>query len=232
MNDFNIFTTPRVIAHRGCGKLAPENSMEGVVKAIGMGVRGIEIDVHCTKDGVPFVHHNTALADGRRIMDIFSCDMPASIATLGSIVRYCNVMRVWVDVDVKFERGSKEPADAARARATRMGYAVASLMVIPPSVSFFMPPHMLSSFNSDVLVGASRATRNSNDLILALIAHQLVTNAWRNVVLPASKNRSELFNIAKWHNVWVWGDIEEQLEAAELFKLGVIGIITDRPDTL
>jgi hypothetical protein len=45
-----------VVAHRGDWRNAPENSLQGVERAILMGVDMVEVDVRLTKDSVPRPH--------------------------------------------------------------------------------------------------------------------------------------------------------------------------------
>ncbi|MGI4851210.1 MAG: glycerophosphodiester phosphodiesterase family protein [Janthinobacterium lividum] len=51
----------KVIGHRGCAGLAPENTLLGFQKAIDLGIDGIELDVHLTKDHHVIVHHDINL---------------------------------------------------------------------------------------------------------------------------------------------------------------------------
>jgi glycerophosphoryl diester phosphodiesterase len=52
---------PPIICHRGHWKEAPENSLPAVRAALELPVEGVEIDVHCTADGVPVVMHDRML---------------------------------------------------------------------------------------------------------------------------------------------------------------------------
>lgn len=58
-----------VLAHRGASAIAPENTLMAIVKAIEMGVDGIEIDVHAVGDEVIVIHdrwlHRTTNGKGR-----------------------------------------------------------------------------------------------------------------------------------------------------------------------
>ena len=47
--------------HRGARGLLPENTLPGFERAIALGVDALEFDVCMTRDGVPAVHHDTAL---------------------------------------------------------------------------------------------------------------------------------------------------------------------------
>jgi len=52
---------PRVIGHRGVKGIAPENSLSGFKKAVELGIDGVEMDVHLTKDGKLVVIHDMDL---------------------------------------------------------------------------------------------------------------------------------------------------------------------------
>ena len=49
------------IAHRGASSYAPENTMAAFDLAIEMGVKHIELDVHCSKDNQLVVIHDDTL---------------------------------------------------------------------------------------------------------------------------------------------------------------------------
>jgi glycerophosphoryl diester phosphodiesterase len=51
-------TAPEVIAHRGASGSAPENTMAAFKKALALGVKVIETDVHLSKDGAIVVMHD------------------------------------------------------------------------------------------------------------------------------------------------------------------------------
>eukprot|EP00727_Mastigamoeba_balamuthi_P002598 m51a1_g12335 putative pumilio-family rna binding protein (1123) ;mRNA; f:491671-495824 len=60
---------PRLIAHRGLSRAAPENSLEGIEVASEAGMYGVEFDVAVTRDGVPVLLHDRTF---RRTTDIDS----------------------------------------------------------------------------------------------------------------------------------------------------------------
>ena len=47
--------------HRGARGLLPENTLPAFERAIELGVDALELDIGVTRDGVPVVHHDTAL---------------------------------------------------------------------------------------------------------------------------------------------------------------------------
>jgi len=65
---------PLIIAHRGHWGDAPENTLAAVLAALEHPLEGVEIDVHCTADGVPVVMHDREVdrtTDGRgRVGDL------------------------------------------------------------------------------------------------------------------------------------------------------------------
>ncbi|MBC5765355.1 glycerophosphodiester phosphodiesterase [Ramlibacter albus] len=52
---------PRWVAHRGAGKLAPENTMAAFRVGAGYGYRMFECDAKLSADGVPFLMHDATL---------------------------------------------------------------------------------------------------------------------------------------------------------------------------
>ena len=52
---------PLIIGHRGVKGIAPENSLSGFKKAVELGIDGVELDVHLTKDGKLVVIHDMDL---------------------------------------------------------------------------------------------------------------------------------------------------------------------------
>ncbi|MCL2508948.1 MAG: glycerophosphodiester phosphodiesterase [Oscillospiraceae bacterium] len=52
---------PRRFAHRGVAQAAPENTIGAFEAAAAMGLEGIELDIHLSRDGVPVVIHDANL---------------------------------------------------------------------------------------------------------------------------------------------------------------------------
>ena len=57
-----VWPYPRWVAHRGAGKLAPENTLAAFRLGAQYGFRMFECDVKLSRDGVPFLLHDTDLA--------------------------------------------------------------------------------------------------------------------------------------------------------------------------
>ena len=52
---------PRIVAHRGGGSLAPENTLAAIRLAASLGFRGVEFDVMLAGDGTPVLIHDETL---------------------------------------------------------------------------------------------------------------------------------------------------------------------------
>ncbi|MBD8065973.1 glycerophosphodiester phosphodiesterase [Devosia sp. PTR5] len=51
----------KILGHRGARDLWPENTLQGFLNAVDLGVDIVEFDVHLSADGVPFVMHDGML---------------------------------------------------------------------------------------------------------------------------------------------------------------------------
>eukprot|EP00727_Mastigamoeba_balamuthi_P013087 m51a1_g8400 hypothetical protein (528) ;mRNA; f:230025-231700 len=75
---------PRLVAHRGVSRVAPENSLEGVQAASGTGMFGVEFDVVVARDGVPVLLHDRTLARTTDVGAVFpgrEADDPSSFTS-------------------------------------------------------------------------------------------------------------------------------------------------------
>jgi glycerophosphoryl diester phosphodiesterase len=110
---------PKVLAHRGGGTLAPENTMAGLLCGMRAGFRAIEYDVMLARDGVPVVMHDPYL--GRTVPGsghVFDYDalelagMDAGSWFAGTyegepvplfveFAQYCRAHGVWMNIELK-----------------------------------------------------------------------------------------------------------------------------------
>ncbi|MGC5022286.1 glycerophosphodiester phosphodiesterase [Micromonospora sp. DT47] len=116
---------PLAFAHRGGAADGDENTAEAFARAVGLGYRYVETDVHGTADGVAVVFHDTTLrrvtGESGRIADLRWADL-ASVRVGGAAVvpRLDEVLDAWpqvrFNIDVKADRGV-EPTVATVTRA-------------------------------------------------------------------------------------------------------------------
>lgn len=66
---------PEIIAHRGTPREHRENTLPAFARAIELGVDGIELDVHATRDGTVVVHHDPAPIGGPPIASMTDAEL-------------------------------------------------------------------------------------------------------------------------------------------------------------
>ncbi|MEO5581004.1 MAG: glycerophosphodiester phosphodiesterase [Gemmatimonadaceae bacterium] len=71
-------TRPKAISHRGIRARAPENSIPAFRHALEAGADAIELDVHASRDGILFVHHDAAIAGLGAISELDSGGISSS----------------------------------------------------------------------------------------------------------------------------------------------------------
>lgn len=75
-----------IVGHRGAGKLAKENSLEGFRKAIGLGLKRTELDVRLSKDKQVVVVHDPEI-NGKKIYELNSGEIDAPL--LQEVIELC-----------------------------------------------------------------------------------------------------------------------------------------------
>jgi glycerophosphoryl diester phosphodiesterase len=110
---------PKVLAHRGGGTLAPENTMAGLRRGMRAGFHAIEYDVMLARDGVPVVMHDPWL--GRTVpgsghvydydaLELAGMDAGSWFAgayegepvpLFVEFAQYCRAHGVWMNIEIK-----------------------------------------------------------------------------------------------------------------------------------
>lgn len=157
---------PRVIAHRGGGTLAPENTLAAVKEGMQRGFRAIEFDVMLARDGVPVVMHDPYLgrtvAGSGNILDYDGAELAGmdagswfSAAYAGEPVPYfvayagfCKANGIWMNIEIKPVRGHEAATGGAVARIAAALFADQLGTPAAP---------LLSSFSMDALAAAQAA---------------------------------------------------------------------------
>jgi len=233
---------PRWIAHRGAGKLAPENTLAAFRVGAAYGYRAFECDVKLSADGVPFLLHDDTLqrttpalgvAGERDWSELSRLDAGGwhSRAYAGeplpgfeAIARFCLRNGHALNIEIKPTTGLEQrtgevvASDAARLWADEDR------------------PPLLSSFKPEALRGARDA---APDLPRALLLDSLWTD-WFEVATAlgcvAVVTDHELMDaalLARLHAAGMRGlvyTVNDATEAQRLLALGIDGIITDAVD--
>ncbi|MFK3738427.1 glycerophosphodiester phosphodiesterase [Massilia sp. TN1-12] len=161
---------PRILAHRGGGTLAPENTLAGVRRGMVAGFRAIEYDVMLARDGVPVVLHDPVL--GRTVaapgsvtdydalalaaLDAGSWFGPGyagePVPLFAEFAQYCKAHGVWMNIELKPAPGFDAATGTTVARMTAALFAE-ELDHAPASGQAARVP-LLSSFSEAALQAA------------------------------------------------------------------------------
>ncbi|GAB3428992.1 glycerophosphodiester phosphodiesterase [Massilia solisilvae] len=158
-----------VLAHRGGGTLAPENTLAGLHQGMARGFRAIEYDVMLARDGVPVVMHDPCL--GRTVAgtgNVFDYDarelaaMDAGgwfgrqykgepVPLFVEFAQFCKANGVWMNIEIKPAPGYDVQTGAVVARIVSAMFADE----IAAGESERVP--LLSSFSHAALLSAREA---------------------------------------------------------------------------
>jgi glycerophosphoryl diester phosphodiesterase len=125
------------LAHRGLH--APdgpdENTLDAFAAARDAGF-GVELDVRLSADGVPVVHHDALLADGRAVAHLRADELPAHVPMLTASLAVLGSVPVMVELKQESVRiGALERAVAAVLTPHRGPHCVASFH--PATIAWF-----------------------------------------------------------------------------------------------
>ena len=233
---------PLWIAHRGAGKLAPENTLAAFRLGASYGFRAFECDVKLSADDVPFLLHDATLerttravgAAGERDwgglarLDAGSWHSRGyagePIPSLDAVAAYCIANGFALNIEIKPTPGQEEhtgrvvAAEAARLWAGQP-----------------MPP-LLSSFRPEALKGAQESAAALPRVLLletlwpgwfdfaqalacsAVVTHHPLMDAGLTTKLHGAGQRALVYTV------------NEAADARRLLGLGIDGLITDAVD--
>jgi glycerophosphoryl diester phosphodiesterase len=231
---------PLAFAHRGGAARGDENTAEAFARAVGLGYRYVETDVHGTADGVAVVFHDATLArltgERGRIADLRWADL-ASVRVGGAaaIPRLADVLADWpgvrFNIDVKAD-GGIDPTVSA------IGRAGAADRVLLASFSdarlarlrALMGPKVATSLGMRGVARLRVASLTGRPVTLppSVVAAQVPIRYGR---LPVADRRFIGYAQRLGLQVHVW-TIDKPTEMHELLDLGVDGIMTDHVDVL
>ena len=233
---------PRWIAHRGAGKLAPENTLAAFTLGARHGYRMFECDVKLSRDGIAFLLHDAGLerttnglgTAGDKDWAVLSRLDAGSwhsrghagepLPTLENIARFCLLNQLFLNIEIKPTPGTgAETGKVVANLAARLWQAAA----VPP---------LLTSFDVAALYAAQQAQPG---LPRGLLLH-IATDGW-------IETAQELDCVAIVCNHSLWNTttvaqakqagfrclsytVNDETAAQGLIDLQTDGIITDRVD--
>jgi len=166
---------PRVLAHRGGGTLAPENTLAAIRAGRARGFRGVEFDAMLAADALPVLMHDATLGrttDGhgrvatRTAAELGRLDAGTwhsaefagePVPTFEAAVLDCRAHGTWINIEIKPSPGAARHTGDVVARETVRLYADlvrpggARAAQVDPRVPLF------SSFEREALVAARAA---------------------------------------------------------------------------
>lgn len=242
MRPDDIWPYPRWVAHRGAGKLAPENTLAAFKLGASHGYRMFECDVKLSGDGVPFLLHDDTLerttnghgVAGQQTWDElqkldagqwYSATYAGEpIPSLDTIAAYCIANDFDLNIEIKPTPGTEELTGKVVAQhAARLWQNVAR-------------KPLLTSFKPDSLQAAMDA---APDLPRGLLLHELWTG-WLETGLMLG-----CVAVICHHKLWDTSSVtqaksagfkllsytvNDETRAQRLLDLGTDGIITDSVD--
>ena len=233
---------PLWLAHRGAGKLAPENTLAAFRLGAAHGYRAFECDVKLSADGVPFLLHDATLertTNGQgtagdqawaalSLLDAGSWHSSAHagepLPSLEAVARYVQDNGFALNVEIKPTPGAEHDTGLAVGRACSALWACSSA------------PLFFSSFRPDALMAAKKAAPH---LPRALLLDTLWPG-WPAVVQAlacvAVVSNHRLMDEALMQQLRASGlrglcyTVNDAADVQRLLALGIEGIITDAVD--
>ena len=248
---------PRWIAHRGAGRLAPENTLAAFRLGAAHGFRMFECDAKLSADGVAFLLHDATLertTNGHGIageqpwsalsqLDAGRWHSRAhageSIPTLAALARYCLANGHALNIEIKPTPGAERvTGEAVAAEAARLWAEAAdhARRTSPGALAPGALPPLLTSFKPEALASA-RAT--APHLPRGLLLDSLREGWLQEAVglgCMAVVCHYPLWDADRVAAVHAAGmrclsyTVNDESVAAHLLALGTDGIITDRVD--
>jgi glycerophosphoryl diester phosphodiesterase len=222
-----------VIGHKGAAGLAPENSLAAFRRAREVGADGVELDVRRTADGSLAVHHDAVLADGRRLLDLATDDLPGGVVLLPAVLDACAGFAL-VNVEIK-----NWPLDADFDESLAIADAVvAALEDHPPDereslvVSCFHLPtvdrvrELAPDLVTAWLVGMVGPDEGASVVAEAVDHGHRALHPRHELVTPGLVERAHAEELAV--NAWTCNDADRIRWLAD--EAGLDGIVTDVPD--
>ena len=118
---------PRILAHRGGGSLAPENTLGAIRLGAKLGFKGVEFDVMLAGDGTPVLIHDETLERTTNGRGAVAATPYAALAKLNAgngepvpsfeqAAELCRELGLWVNVEIKPAKGHERATGETVAR--------------------------------------------------------------------------------------------------------------------
>jgi len=241
---------PKIVAHRGGGTLAPENTIAGLRAGLAYGFRAVEFDVMLSSDGIGVVMHDphfgrTVYGDGY-VPNFTAAELAKMdagrwfgpefrgepVPLFLEWVDYCKEHKIWMNIEIKPAEGHDEATGRWVAQTARARFAAEVAAGDPAQ----MP--LLSSFSMPALAAARDA---APELPRACLFDKIPAN-WletaRELDAVAIHTNHKYLTPEQAQAVKAAGlglfcyTVNTPERAREILSLGVDGFCTDRIDLI
>ncbi len=241
---FSDWPYPALVAHRGAGYLAPENTLAALRIGRSCGYRMFEIDAKLSGDGVALLMHDPTLertTDGRGRVDAYPYAQLArldagswhspdfageGIPTLERVARWVLANDLMLNIEIKPSPGRERETGASVALDAQHAWRDA---VVPPLLSSFSPLALAAA--REIAPGLPRA------LLLDDLPEDWLDrcSALGCAAIDARHSTLDAARIAQAHDASLRVlayTVNDAARADELFAAGLDGLITDAVDRI
>lgn len=237
---------PVWIAHRGAGRLAPENTLAACRLGASYGYRMFECDVKLSQDGVPFLLHDDTLNRTTNAQGVAGDQDWSQLArldagswhsrsfageplpTLDNIAQFCIKNSYFLNIEIKPTRGlERETGEVIARHATWLWEQSSNPAATPPLLTSFLPeslegakaiaPHLPRGLLLETLWKGWLETALMLDCAAIICNHKL----WDRSSVTQAKSAG--FRCLSY-------TVNDEWAVQRLLDLGTDGIITDRVD--
>lgn len=238
---------PKIVAHRGGGSLAPENTLAAMACGLSHGYRAVEFDVMLSKDEVPVLMHDSEF--GRTIRAIGEvATTPAEqllkmdagswfsaafsdvrVPSYEEVFRFCQKHQIWMNVEIKPAPGFEQVTGKVVAALTQELMRQHGVQAIPPLFSSFsyealrcaqqQAPEIARGLLMDSFEPTWQQSLNTLEAVALHTNHQNLTLEWAKQIKLAGYG---LF-------CYTVNSVER---ARQILSWGVDGFCTDRIDLI
>jgi glycerophosphoryl diester phosphodiesterase len=243
---------PGILAHRGGGVLAPENTLAALRCGLAHGFHAVEFDVMLTSDQVPVLMHDPDFGRtvpgagnvaGSNANDLLQMDAGAwfgpqfrgePVPSLAQAMAFCRLHQIWMNIEIKPAPGHEEPTGRIVAQLVQDYFGGPGLPADAADASW----PLLSSFSDVALLAAKAAAPAIRRAYLVdAIPHDWQGQLVRLGALALHTNQKNL-TPALAHAVKQAGyglfcyTVNDPARAREITGWGVDGFCTDRIDLI
>lgn len=233
---------PRWIAHRGAGKLAPENTLAAFRLGAQYGWRMAECDAKLSADGVVFLLHDDTLertSNGQGVAGEFHWSALSQLdaggwhsrryageplATLEAVARFCQANACLLNIEIKPSPGLEEETGRVVAREAARLWSGAA---VPPLLTSFQPASLAGARASVPTLPRGLLLESlwegwfdhARDLgCVAIVCDELLWDETTVALVHGAGMRALAYTVNEPSSAW------------RLQELGLDGLITDRVD--